>query len=135
LIKLATRNIKKKKLRTLKTIFTISNSLKKATQIANVKKTETLIKDFFSFLRDKTAKKKIPVIEKVKSRFRFIIEKTGTTKIVRTVKNNKNPFAKADLFFLPSVENMSSKLVNIDFFILDKTKINYSQNKTEINSP
>jgi hypothetical protein len=126
LIKLATRNIKKKKLRTLKTIFTISNSLKKATQIANVKKTETLIKDFFSFLRDKTAKKKIPVIEKVKSRFRFFIGKTGTTKIVITVKNNKNPFAKADLFFLPSVENMFSKFVNIDFFMLGKTKINYS---------
>jgi len=70
LIKLMTRNIKNRKLRPRKTIFNISNLLKKATQIANVKKMETLIKDFLSFLRDKTAKKKMPVKEMEKSKLR-----------------------------------------------------------------
>ena len=70
LIKLRTRNIKKKKLRLRKIIFTISNLLKKAAHSANVKKTEMLIKEFLSFLSDKTAKKKMPVIAIEKSKLR-----------------------------------------------------------------
>lgn len=70
LIKLRTRKIKKKKLRARKIIFIISNLLKKATHSANVKKTEILIKEFLSFLRDKKAKKKMPVIATEKSKLR-----------------------------------------------------------------
>jgi len=74
-----------------------------------------------SFLSDKKAKKKIPVIAIENSKLRYAPGNTGITKTVIIVKNSKSPFATADLFFLPSVENQFSKLVKKDFFMLFET--------------
>ena len=117
LIKLITRKIKNKKFKVRKINFIVSFRLKKATQIAKVKKIEILINVFFSFFNDKVAKKKIAIIEQEKDKFRYFFGKTGKKNTMRIVKKSNEPLAKVDSILFSLVENILVILSTIVIFI------------------